>query len=316
VRRLLVVCAVSIIAVAGVHAQSRVHFDHGSSARIPLDIDNNMIRMKMRINGSRPLMLIFDTGASVTGVHPRIIKELGLKTGEALEGDGTGGRIHANLVVDKVALGVEGVTAADQLIVSLPFETPPGFDFDGVIGYDFIKAFVVEIDYPNKTMMLFDPAKFVYRGRGTIVPLDLSNRRTPQLNALFTFGRSSSVIARLGLDTGADGAFLLNTPFVEKRRILETQKKAEARSAHGAGGIQQRLSGRASRVVIGGYTFSDVPIAFAQEKVGAGADTKEDGVVGGEVLRRFRVFIDYSRSRMILEPNKSLKEPIEVEDGE
>jgi hypothetical protein len=314
--RLLLVCVCVITAVAGLHAQSRVHFDHGSSARIPLDIDNNIIRMKMRINGSRPLLLIFDTGASVTGVHPRIINELGLKTGKALEGDATGGRIHGNLVVDKVKLGVDGVMAADQSIVSVPFETPPGFDFDGVIGYDFIKEFVVEIDYPNKTMTLHDPAKFVYRGRGTILPLELRNRRTPKLTAEFSFGRSSRVTARLELDTGADGAFVLNTPFVERHRILKTQKNTTASQGRGAGGIEQRLTGRAGRVIFGGYAFKNVPIAFAQTEVGTRADTKIDGVVGGEVLRRFTVIIDYSRSRMILTPNKSLHEPIELEDSE
>lgn len=303
------------LAAASVGAQSTARFASGHSARIPLDIDNNLIRMKVRINNSRPLTLIFDTGASVNALHPKIISELGLKPGEALEGNGTGGRIHANLA-GKATISVQGVVVPDQLIVSMPFEAPPGFEFDGVIGYDFIKAFIIELDYPNKVMTLHDPATYVYRGRGSIVPLDLKNRRTPQLKGTFTFGGKAPVAARLGLDTGEDSAFSLNTPFVEKQRILDTQQKTGASFARGAGGIQQRVVGKARRVSIGVYSFKDVPIAFAQEKVGSGADTNEDGIIGGEILRRFRVIIDYSRNRMILEPNKSLKEPIEIDESE
>jgi hypothetical protein len=303
------------VTVPTVGAQSPIKFANGHSARIPLDIDNNLIRMKVRVNNSRPLTLIFDTGATVNALHPKVISELGLKTGEAVEGTGTGGRIHGNLA-GKATISVDGVVVPDQLIVSLPFEAPSGFEFDGVIGYDFIKAFVVEIDYPNKIMTLYDPASYVYRGRGSVVPLDLKNRRTPQLKGTFIFGKKPPVVARLGLDTGEDSAFSLNTPFVERQRLLETQKNTDASFSRGAGGIQQRAVAKAQRVSIGIYSFKNVPVAFAQEKVGAGADTKEDGIIGGEVLRRFRVIIDYSRNRMILEPNKSLNEPIEIDDSE
>src|SRR5207237_5642114 len=120
------------LAAASVNAQSTVRFTSGHRVRIPLDIDNNLIRMKVRSNNSRPLTLIFDTGASVNALHPKIISELGLKPGEALEGNGTGGRIHANLA-GKATIAVDGVVVPGQLIVSMPFEAPPGFEFDGVI---------------------------------------------------------------------------------------------------------------------------------------------------------------------------------------
>src|SRR5207237_8191659 len=100
-----------------------------------------------------------------------------------------------------------------------------GVEFDGVIGYDFIKAFVIEIDYPNKVMILHDPATYVYRGRGSLVPLDLKDRRTPQIKGTFMFAGKAPVAARLGLDTGEDSSFSLNTPFVEKQHLLSTQKE-------------------------------------------------------------------------------------------
>ena len=38
--------------------------------KIPLEIDNNIILMQVRVNGSRPLKFIFDTGASHSVLLP------------------------------------------------------------------------------------------------------------------------------------------------------------------------------------------------------------------------------------------------------
>jgi len=48
-------------------------------------------------------------------------------------------------------------------------------------------------------------------------------------------------------------------------------------------------------------------------KVGEIADAGKAGNIGGGFLRRFRVIFDYSRSRMILEPNARLTEPDEFD---
>jgi hypothetical protein len=41
----------------------------------------------------------------------------------------------------------------------------------------------------------------------------------------------------------------------------------------------------------------------------AGISGETMGLLGGEVLRRFRVFVDYSRSQLFLEPNEHVREP-------
>jgi membrane-associated protease RseP (regulator of RpoE activity) len=42
---------------------------------------------------------------------------------------------------------------------------------------------------------------------------------------------------------------------------------------------------------------------------GFGGKTEPDGMIGVEFLRRFKVFFDYTRGRMILEPNSCYTEP-------
>jgi hypothetical protein len=49
---------------------------------------------------------------------------------------------------------------------------------------------------------------------------------------------------------------------------------------------------------------------------GSGASKENDGLIGGEIFRRFKLILDYSRKRMILEPNNHFNDPYELTTGE
>ncbi|HEU0045987.1 MAG TPA: aspartyl protease family protein, partial [Nitrososphaera sp.] len=65
-----------------------------SALRIPLEIDNNLILLRVNVNGSKPLKFIFDTGASISAISSKRATELGLKSQGQFRGDATGGRIQ------------------------------------------------------------------------------------------------------------------------------------------------------------------------------------------------------------------------------
>lgn len=290
-------------------------FDSGEGAsNIPLDIDNNIIRMQVGVNNSKPLKFIFDTGASHSVINSKLAAELGLKSQGKARGNATGGKIRGSYTKG-VSLKVQGAEVSDLVIASMPFGTPPGFDFDGVIGCDFINQFVVEIDYENKLMSLYDPRTYAYSGQGTIVPLILAAGRTPLVSTKIILEGRAPVEARLEVDTGADGTFVVNSPLVRKQKLAEAVLKTGRSTNRGAGGEQRHLVGRVKAVRLGPLTFDNPPVGLSQDTEGSGASAENDGVVGGEILRRFRVLLDYSRKRMILEPNGSFKDPYSIEVG-
>lgn len=53
--------------------------------------------------------------------------------------------------------------------------------------------------------------------------------------------------------------------------------------------------------------------AFSTATKGSTSTTSYDGVIGTEILRRFKVIFDYSRSRVILEPGAALGDPFDVD---
>jgi predicted aspartyl protease len=296
-------------------AASHVRFTSGNSAlNIPLEIDNNIILMLVSVNNSKPLKFIFDTGASHTVISSARAAELGLKSEGEVSGTATGGAIHGSYVKG-VSLSVQGAEVSNQLIASLPFPTVPGFEFDGVIGYDFINEFVVEIDYLKKILNLYNPRTYIYKGRGGIIPLALAGR-TPLARTTIMLEKGRSVNAVLEIDTGADGTLVIHSPFVKKHGLLSAITDTTASAGRGAGGEQKRIVARVKAVRLGRFVFNNPPVALALEAKPGDTSEENDGVVGGEIFRRFKVIIDYSRQRMILEPNKSFNNPFELETGE
>jgi C-terminal processing protease CtpA/Prc len=52
---------------------------------------------------------------------------------------------------------------------------------------------------------------------------------------------------------------------------------------------------------------------MSRAKSGVLAGSDFDGIIGAEILRRFKVIIDYSRQQMIVEPNLHLNDPYEYD---
>jgi predicted aspartyl protease len=311
----LAILALWLIALSmlGQANAQKVRFASGNSAlKIPLEINNNLILMQVRVNGSRPLKFIFDTGASHSGIDSKVAAELGLKPQGVADGTATGGRIQGTYMTG-VSLSVSGAEVSNQLIFSMPFPTVPGFEFDGVIGYGFISQFVVEIDYLKKTMNLYDPQNYAYRGNGKSIPLSFDGSKIPSVSTRIVVEGRVPIAAKLGIDTGADGTLVINSSFVKKQQLLAAMPKVVQDRGRGLGGEESRLLGQLKAVRLGLFVMKDPPVVLLLDTE---VESKGgDGVLGGEIFRRFKMIIDYSRKRLILEPNESFNDAYQIERG-
>ena len=294
-------------------AGSDAVFTSGDKALgIPIEIENHLIVMKVRVNNSQPLRFLFDTGASISMLSQKRATELGLKSSGKATGEATGGRITTS-IVKGVSLSVTGAKVSNQLLATMDFPSIPGFEFDGIIGYHFISQFVVEIDYEKKLMNLYSPRTYRYAGKGEFIPLDLNGRKTPLVRATISPEGRAPVELKFELDTGSDGTVLINSPAVKKYDLLSAMPQGVQSKARGAGGEQDRVLGPVKAIQLGSFVFNKAPVALSLDTQGGGALTENDGALGGEILRRFKVIIDYSRQRMILERNGSFSEAYDIE---
>ncbi|MDQ5835331.1 MAG: aspartyl protease family protein [Acidobacteriota bacterium] len=302
------------------HAQARpavrnVRFASGNSATgIPFDFEDNAVFLEVRVNNSRPLKFGFDTGAGLTILNARTAKELGLKASETtLNGNAVGGRVSGD-VFKGVTLGVRGATVSNQMVGALSFESFPceARSIDGIIGYDFIKEFVVEIDYSRRVINLYDPKSFNYRGAGQLVPLRIV--RTPFIDAKLLIEGHAPVVGSFEVDTGSDSAVSLNSPFVKKNRLLSAiRSTVETPEDEELGGKSRSFVGRVKGFQVGKFVLENPVVLLSEDTEGAMADEGNAGPIGNQVFSRFKVTIDYSRSRMYLEPNEFFGNPFEYD---
>src|SRR5258706_10433111 len=291
---------------------TKARFDLGNSAlRIPLEIDNNIILLRVNVNGSKPLKFIFDTGASISCISSKRVAELGLKSQGQFDGDATGGRIQG-ATIEGVEFRVQGARVSKLTVASFPFPTPPGFDFDGIIGCDFIKHFVVEVDYLKRIINLYNPRTYRYVGRGKSVPLILIGQNTPLVYAKILLAGRVPVKAKLEVDTGGDNAVLVNSPFAKRHKLVEAMQNTTQDARNGAGGNQQVITGRANAVKLGSFTLKNVPVQLSLDTEGVGASEENDGLIGGEIFPPLQKNLHFFLQPKIFLSNKKFHKPHKI----
>lgn len=290
-----------------------VQFVNGHSAlNIPFELIANVIVLKVRVNNSKPLKFMFDTGASFSLLSTRSAAALNLKPVGSAKATGVGGSVEGSLA-DGVSLSVAGATVRHQRLALIPLEVPfcEAKDIVGIIGYEFIKEFVVEINYEAQTISLFEPASFQYRGHGEAFPLIIKG--TPRFHARIALPGKPQIEGLFEIDTGSDGVLTLNSPFVKRQNLLSALTSQVANSDRGLGGESQRVDARLASLQLGRFKFNAPIVGFSTAAEGQGSMAVEDndGPLGNEIMRRFKVTIDDSRRLMMLEPNAHFSEPFE-----
>ncbi len=311
-------------------AASDVRFTSGRSAlKIPFRLFNNHIYLRVIVNGSAPLWFVLDTGAPniIDSKHARA---LGLKLTPAGRATGTGEKEVDVSSTHDVSFALPGVTVARRKsgVISLgnveecsneidvdrqgnisrrrqPLTGDQRQPFDGVLGEDFLRLFVVEIDYAAQMINLYEPRGYHYRGRGEVIPLEVR----PQyvfVRAPVTSSKSGAVTGLFLIDTGFMGALTLNRPFVEKSGLLPPDEQTTPFEMCGIGGTSKSRLGTLESLRLVSTDIKTPVTIFSQAADGNLSRTDYDGLIGNAVLRHFKVVFDYSRSRMILEsPTRS-----------
>ena len=284
--------------------------------RIPVEISNNHVYVKV-LAGDRPLDFVLDTGAGRSPLDLGVATSLGARVTKAHEVRGAGAGSAAGGAIQPRRITVAGTSIDVNVTTAVDFArmTPrEGRAIEGILGFDFIRRFVVAIDYVNSEVRLYDQRDFKYDGPGVSVPLAFAEGH-PTIDASITLADKETIKGRFVIDVGSALALSLVKPFVDRHRLRERAGPTlRRRSGGGVGGPAEAEIGRVASLNIAGLTLT-APVTHMYNE-GAGVFTANPhwvGNIGGEVLRRFTVFFDYERKRTILEPHARTGEPFEAD---
>ena len=274
-------------------------FAAGGKAVIPVEVTTALVFAQVRVNGSPPLEFFVDTGAEVTVINRSRLARLGLApVGELAIGAGGGNA--AMSYVTGVSFALAGVELRDQTVTAVPLdelELAMHHPIDGILGYDFLSRFVVELDYPKATMTLYDHA-VGHRAAGQPIAIELDGS-VPELAATVDVA-GRRIAGRFLVDTGYNGEVSFNAPFTRAHRLIESSPRVLQGGSRGAGGTSETTTGRIAGFAIGDLQLPSLIAAFQRDAGGALASPEWSGLIGGELLRRFVVTFDYDRKTMWL----------------
>jgi hypothetical protein len=279
----------------------------------PMKIASNKPFIDVRIAGSAPQQFLFDTGSNESLIDPALAKELSFKTLQATEGNQGVGNARTTFIQYDPPVCEEAAGAAVPDIHFIGFDlstiaSVEGMPVRGTVGGELIHHFVFVIDYEHRRMQALDPASFEYHGDGIVLPIAIDGQIFTKVRLR---KRSGEVVTgTFYVDTGTRTALSLNAPFTRDNHLLDGETVIpEATLGVGVGGESLASVYRISDVEIGTLHLHDVIATASHDEKGVFADPDLAGIIGGDLLRKFRVILDYPHNRVILEKTRDSETP-------
>lgn len=267
---------------------------------LPFEFRRGHIMVPARVHGTNALSLLLDTGYGMTMLSPQFIETFGLKRTGQVTIVGIAGEEPAG-VFEGPRFDFAGATWKPRRVAAFPSDDRPrSRRRDGILGSGFFRQFVVEIDSKNQRIVLHEPESYQYSGAGEVLPLTFKSS-TPMVDASVRLPDGAEVKAAFEIDTGCDGALCIGKHFVEAHRLVDTNSTSRG-GRTGVGGATRVSSGHLPALQLGRIALERPAADFFLE--GSPVEPPLAGHIGWDLLREFKVILDYKRARLILERPK------------
>lgn len=220
---------------------------------------------------------------------------------------------------DRIVRGIAGirnVSFANNHTLRMPGVSVPNLDFhindyevlssaygiriDGIMGYSFLRRFIVAIDYDEQVIKVYVPGTYKYPRGGYLLK--------PQFSTLpmqvAGVRDHSNVSGKFYLDTGAGLCLLLNDDFAEDSTIFKKKRHMYLTQAEGLGGKTDMQLSVVRELRIGPYRFRNVPTYIFSDDYNVTNYPVLGGLIGNDILRRFNVVFNYPMQEIYIKPNK------------
>lgn len=284
---------------------------------IPFEVYNNLIVIDVLLNRSLPLKFVFDTGVRTTVLAEKSLADLlNLTYSRKITIPGAGGeKVVDAFVANNVSLSIGRIqgTGHAMLVLEedlLQLKNYLGVNVHGILGYELFNRFVVEINYNKRIITFYRPKDFRPKGRFKEIPLQVVDTK-PYIQGRFVIRGDKEVSGKFMLDTGASHSLLMDKDsspdiFVPEPNIRSILGRGLSGNIHG------QLA-RIDRFAIDGFVFEEVICSFPDSgsyEV-AGLHNIRNGTLGGGILSRFHLIMDYRNGKLYLRKGVGYKKPFE-----
>lgn len=294
---------------------------------IPFTFVDNLIIVPVEINGTK-LNMLLDSGSEPSLIfsfpendtiqlyNTKKIKISGMGNEEMAEG----------IYSDKNTANVNGYknNQFDLLVIldeSLNFSSRIGIPVNGVLGYSFFKNYVIEIDYEKERITIYKDRKILKKKRMasfTSLPITVVNDRA-YLNVRAKLDQNEFDL-KLLVDTGlGDGLWLF-----ENETMKSNDNYFEDVLGEGIGGTVFGKKSRLDELEFSGFKFKSPLVSYPDTTSYRQLRLvrNRNGSLGGAMLKRFTMMMDYNGGQLYLKKNSYYNDPfnynmsgIEIQHG-
>jgi len=182
-----------------------------------------------------------------------------------------------------------------------------GVKIDGIIGYSFLRRYIVHLDFDKRIMEVYAPGRYKYPRGGQLLRPNFST--LPLMQA--SIQDNKTFLNRFIFDTGAGLCFLLSRDYVEDSSVFKSKRKFFLTQAEGLGGKKQMEIAVMKSIKIGNYKFKKVPVHIFEDDYNVTNYPTLGGLIGNDLLRRFNIILNYPDQSIHLKPNNHFNDPFD-----
>ncbi|MGM0634947.1 MAG: aspartyl protease family protein [Bacteroidota bacterium] len=277
------------------------------SDKINVKLVNNLMAIPLELNGTE-LWFVLDSGVDKTLLFSPgkpdstlvasadKVKVRGLGSNETI----TAYKTQQN----RLKIGdAENINQEVYVIFDDEFDLSDkvGFAIHGVIGYDFLKDFVVRINYNRKQIKFYNPNRFGRKLRlFEAIPIQFYKNK-PYVEVELKDESLRKKCFTLLVDTGSTDALWL----FENETIQIPEHSFNDIIGYGLAALIRGKRSKLTELKIGKFQIESPQVAYPNDLIfNSHSFWKErDGTLGSGILSRFKIFIDYQNRLLYLKPN-------------
>ena len=214
---------------------------------------------------------------------------------------GVGGKKQVHFAFNRsLKMGGLRVDSLDFHINDYSFFTRvSGRKIDGIIGYSFLKRFIVAVDYENTLLQIYTPGFIQYPKRSyvfnpKVVPIPLVKA---------TINDNERFDGSFFFDTGAKMELIVSKRFAEDKKLFLQKRKLSMISVEGVAGGEYMPVSVVSELRFGPYKFKNVPTYVFDDVNNLTAYPQNYGLIGSGIFSKFNLILNFPKGEICMKPN-------------
>lgn len=269
-----------------------------SSNLIIIDAEVNNVELKMILDtgSQRNILFSFPENDSIEFYNAQKVKIKGVGFGEYLEAylsknNKIEFKNYANTTFEMLLVTDQDISIINKL----------GIPINGIIGADFFKNHLVEINYQQKKIVIYKNEEKFKKKNKKYKEIDITIKGDRPYVTLNTELLNNELSLNLLIDTGlGDGLWLFENDSIKCKENYFIDVLGR-----GLGGDIKGKKSRIKSLSIADFKFNEALVSYPDSISKSNLELEKGrvGSLGGEIIKRFNWVLDYKNSKVYIKPN-------------